>query len=155
MATSLQIMTFQNAFSWMKMYKLRLKFHWGLFLRVYLTISQHWFRLWLGANQATSHYMNQWWLVYFLPQICITQPQWVKWCEILWWWWSIVLLINIPDSKAHGANMGPTWGLQDPGVPHVGPMNFCHLGCPFDYNLISTRGSQDHQIDNSHRIQQQ
>ena len=33
-----------NAFSWMKMYELRLKIHWNLFLRVQLTISQHWFR---------------------------------------------------------------------------------------------------------------
>ena len=31
---------------------------------------------------------------------------------------------NIPDSKVHGANMGPIWGQQDPGGPHVGPMNF-------------------------------
>ena len=30
---------------------------------------------------------------------------------------------NYPDSKAHGANMGPIWGQQDPGGPHVGPMN--------------------------------
>ena len=30
--------------------------------------------------------------------------------------------VNIPDSKVHGANMGPTWGRQDPGGPHVGPM---------------------------------
>ena len=30
----------------------------------------------------------------------------------------------IPDSKFHGANMGPIWGRQDPGGPHVGPMNF-------------------------------
>ena len=28
---------------------------------------------------------------------------------------------SIPDSKVHGANMGPIWGWQDPGV---GPMNF-------------------------------
>ena len=28
-----------------------------------------------------------------------------------------------PDSKDHGANMGPIWGRQDPGGPHVGPMN--------------------------------
>ena len=28
-----------------------------------------------------------------------------------------------PDSKIHGANMGPIWGRQDPCVPHVGPMN--------------------------------
>ena len=29
-----------------------------------------------------------------------------------------------PDSKIHGANMGPIWGRQDPSGPHVGPMNF-------------------------------
>ena len=29
-----------------------------------------------------------------------------------------------PESKLHGANMGPIWGRQDPGGPHVGPMNF-------------------------------
>ena len=28
-----------------------------------------------------------------------------------------------PDSKVHGASMGPTWGRQDPGGPHVGHMN--------------------------------
>ena len=36
----------------------------------------------------------------------------------------LVLSKTIPDSKVHGANMGPIWGLQDPGGPHVGPMNF-------------------------------
>ena len=30
---------------------------------------------------------------------------------------------RIPDSKVHGANMGPIWGRQDPGGSHVGPMN--------------------------------
>ena len=29
----------------------------------------------------------------------------------------------IPDSKVHGANMGPTWGRQNTGGPRVGPMN--------------------------------
>ena len=56
--------TFSNGFSWMKMYEFRLIFHWSLFLGVQLTIFQHWFRLWLGAVQATSHYLNQCWLVY-------------------------------------------------------------------------------------------
>ena len=28
-----------------------------------------------------------------------------------------------PDSKVHGAHMGPLWGRQDPGGPHIGPMN--------------------------------
>ena len=36
--------TFWSAFSWMKMFDFRLKFHWSLFLRVQLTIFQHWFR---------------------------------------------------------------------------------------------------------------
>ena len=33
-------------------------------------------------------------------------------------------LRNNPDSKARGANLGPIWSRQDPGGPHVGPMNF-------------------------------
>ena len=28
---------------------------------------------------------------------------------------------NTPDNKVPGANMGPIWGRQDPGGPHVGP----------------------------------
>ena len=34
-----------------------------------------------------------------------------------------------PDSKVHAANMGPTLGQQEPGGPHVGPMNLaCWVG---------------------------
>ena len=29
-----------------------------------------------------------------------------------------------PDSKVQRANMGPTWGREDPDGPHVGPLNF-------------------------------
>ena len=53
--------TFSNVFSSMKMFEFRKEFHWSLFPRVQFTIFQHWFRLWLGAGQATSHYLNQWW----------------------------------------------------------------------------------------------
>ena len=35
---------------------------------------------------------------------------------------------DAPDSKIHGADMGPIWGWQDPGGPHVGPMNFAIWG---------------------------
>ena len=35
----------------------------------------------------------------------------------------VLILLN-PESKVHGADMGPIWGRQDPGGPHVGPMNF-------------------------------
>ena len=33
-----------------------------------------------------------------------------------------------PDSKVHGANMGPTWVLSAPDGPHVGPMNLAITG---------------------------
>ena len=56
--------TFSSAFSSMKMFEFRLIFHWSLFVRVQSTIFQHWSRYWLGAVQATSHYLNQRWLVY-------------------------------------------------------------------------------------------
>ena len=36
--------TFSNAFSWMKMLKFLLRFHWSLFPRVQSTIFHHWFR---------------------------------------------------------------------------------------------------------------
>ena len=36
--------TLSNAFSWMKILEFRLRFHGSLFLRVQLTIFQHWFR---------------------------------------------------------------------------------------------------------------
>ena len=36
---------------------------------------------------------------------------------------------NVPDSKVHGANMGPIWGRQDPGGLRVGPMNLAIWGC--------------------------
>ena len=57
--------TLSNAFLRMKMLKFWLKFHCSLFLRVQLTRFQDWFRQRLGACQATSHYLNQWWLVYW------------------------------------------------------------------------------------------
>ena len=34
-----------------------------------------------------------------------------------------------PDGKVHVANMGPIWGRQDPGGPHVGPMNLAIWVC--------------------------
>ena len=33
---------------------------------------------------------------------------------------AVVILVYFPDSKVHGAYMGPTWGRQDP--TQLGPM---------------------------------
>ena len=78
--------TFSNAFSWMKMFKFWLRFHWSLFPRFQFTIFQHWFRLWLGTDQATSHYLNQWWSVY----------------------WRIYASLGLNELRGqHGAHLGP------------------------------------------------
>ena len=53
--------TFSNASSWMKIYEFRFRFHWSLLLRLQLTISQHC----LDNGSAPSHYLNQWWLVFW------------------------------------------------------------------------------------------
>ena len=36
---------------------------------------------------------------------------------------------NVPDSKVHGTNMGPTWVLSAPGGPHIGPMSLVIWVC--------------------------
>ena len=46
-----------------------------------------------------------------------------------------------PDSKANEANMGPIWGRQDPGGPHVGPMNFAIRVWRTHYSVICSRHS--------------
>ena len=46
---------------------------------------------------------------------------------------------NCPESKVHGANMGPIWGRQGPGGPHVGPMNFAvWVGSTHPNTLLET-----------------
>ena len=49
---------------------------------------------------------------------------------------------NNPDSKVHGANMGPTWVLSAPDRPHVGPVNLAiresnaSIPCPLTTTLM-------------------
>ena len=47
----------------------------------------------------------------------------------------------VPDSKVHGANMGPTWVLPVSDGPHVGPMNLA-IKIPW-----STRQTRLHKMD--------
>ena len=43
------------------------------------------------------------------------------------------LVPNHPDSKVHGANMGPTWVLSAPDRSHVGPMSLAVRAVPNKY----------------------
>ena len=49
--------------------------------------------------------------------------QFLKFAYVLWYktkqeiWLIVDQPYHIPDSKVHGANVGPIWGRQDPGGP--------------------------------------
>ena len=70
--------TFSTTFSWMRSFVFWFQFHWRFFLSVQLTKSHHWFREWLGTEQATSHYLKHCWPS-SLTHICRTRGRWVKW----------------------------------------------------------------------------
>ena len=77
-------MTFPSAFSCMKMFEFRFEFHWSVCLRVQSTIFQHWCRLWLGADQATIHYLNQWSLYYrrIFASFSLNELTWAARCVL-------------------------------------------------------------------------
>ena len=56
--------------------KFWIQFDWNLFPRVQLTITQHWLK-WLGADEVTSHDLNQWW-PRLVMHLCFNRPQWVN-----------------------------------------------------------------------------
>ena len=66
-------MPHSNAFSWMETFVFWFEFHWSLFLRVQLTLSHHWFRLWLGAKQVIT-WSNS--IRVSLAHICGTRGRW-------------------------------------------------------------------------------
>ena len=75
----------------------------------------------LHTAQSPLQYAWRTWQVEYIPGIIVV---------VLWNKNVIMLTIFVidctqrtPDSKVHGANMGPTWVLLSPGGPHVGPMN--------------------------------
>ena len=65
------------------------------------------------------------------------------------WGPAIVMLpISLPDSKVHGANMGPIWVLSAPDGPHVGPMNFAIW-----VGLVQSCDNMDNLFQNTHNRQ--
>ena len=80
------------------------------------------------SGEADSHWRA-------LSVVCPTGDKWcavdlcdrilgvtLPYVELQWW------RRQVPDSKVHGANMGPILGRQDPGWPHGCPMNFAIWG---------------------------
>ena len=99
---------FWNAFSWLKSFVIWFEFHWSLLLKVQLTISQHWFRNWLGAKQATSHYLNQCWPS-SLMHICGTRGSWFNSsCWLIWKSDTHRFHLRVPGLHTSGSDL-TTW----------------------------------------------
>ena len=71
MTTNLQTMIL-HSLPCMRIVVFGFKFHWNMIPMVQLK-SHHWFRWWSGTDQATNHYLNQWWPS-LLMYICTTWP---------------------------------------------------------------------------------
>ena len=102
--------TFSNAFSWMKMYEYHFRFHWSLFLRFELTIFQHWLRWCHDAWSVPSHYLDQWWLVYWCIYVSHSLSELSIWCSnqksagpVLTHWplWDFAIMINWEFSNSY------------------------------------------------------
>ena len=104
--------TFSYAFSWMKMYEFRLRFHWSFVPKVpinnipALVLIMAW--LWLGDKPLSEPMM-----VSLLTHICVTRPQWVNPFVILFssssgeklpvqgrLAWNLALLLSWADKNA-------------------------------------------------------
>ena len=70
--------TLQTTFPWMNVIVLWFKFHWSLFLRTKISISQFIFTKWLVVKQSPiNYYMKQCWGKSMTP--CnVSWPRWVK-----------------------------------------------------------------------------
>ena len=104
--------------------------HWSVFQRVQLTISHHCFMLWLGAEQATSHYLKQWW-----PD-SLTHI-----CGIMWRWDKCVVCIH------------RSYGYHYFVCPehNVALTNRCLLNKPkMSFPVLSLRSTYAQWIDLSH-----
>ena len=75
------------------------------------------FRFDICSSQSVQHYRAK---SYWANSAMASDSQWLlhKWLQE----YDYMLFKAHPDSKVHGANMGPIWGRQDPGGPHVGTM---------------------------------
>ena len=67
--------TYSNAFSWIKMYEFRLRFHWNFFIMFELIIFHRWVQK-MAWHQPGDRPLSEPMMVRSLMYICVTQPQW-------------------------------------------------------------------------------
>ena len=69
--------TFSNAFSWMKIYKYRLRFHWSFFPKGQINNIPA-LVLIMGLRRSGEKPLSEPMMVSLLTHICATRPQWVN-----------------------------------------------------------------------------
>ena len=111
-------MTFSNVFSWIKIYEFRFEYRWNTFLG-----AQHWFKWRLGAYQAISHYLNQWWLVYWRIYSSVGPNEQTQ-CHIenyqpIWLMSSCGQWKTLFGARAPGGRLNKKDGLTRYGDSHV------------------------------------
>ena len=74
--------TCSNAFSWMKMYELWLRFHWSLFPRISINNIPALVQI-MAWRQPGDKPLSEPIMVILLKHICLTRPQWVN-VYIVW-----------------------------------------------------------------------
>ena len=70
--------TISGAFSWMKMYEFRFRFHLSLFMRFELTNIPALVQI-MAWHRPGDKPLFEPMMVSLLMHICVTRPQWVKW----------------------------------------------------------------------------
>ena len=111
----------------------------------------------LFTSLSKCFYCNEGNIWFHNHQHCHSMRTVVNYYELVWPWLDTGFALSyfdrlrrstdrFPDSKVHGANMGPTWVLSAPDGPHVGPMNLAIRGCmnyrPRNMLMVSAVGSQ-------------
>ena len=130
--------TFSRAFSSMKIVAFWLNFHWNIFARVQLTIIQHWFRKWHGADQAASHYLNQWWLVYRCIYASLGLIELKQW-YITNVWRSVIIMVYSIESVSHVFRSHTSrFTLRIVRNVLVMSLSWCMLGTIFCCQLFKT-----------------
>ena len=66
--------------SWMKIIVFQFKFHWSLFLKVQLRISQHWLGKWFGTEQATSCLSAP--MMFWFTDACLDFVELIHWMPV-------------------------------------------------------------------------
>ena len=72
----------QTAFSWMKIYQFRLRFHWNFFLRVQINNIPALVQI-MAWRRRGNKPLSEPVMVSLLTHICVTRPQWVKICWLI------------------------------------------------------------------------